>query len=59
MHREGGARMGGRSLLWKHDEIKELLALWGGEKVQEALRNHQNIVIFESITKGMVVRGFI
>lgn len=51
--------MGSRSLLWKHDEIKELLALWGGEKVQEALRNHQNIVIFESITKGMVVRGFI
>lgn len=46
---------GARSLSWKPEEDKELLSLWGEEKVKDALRNHHcNIDTFESIVKGTV-----
>lgn len=51
--RNGGAR----GLSWMPEEIKEVLNLWGKERVQEVLRNHhRNIATFESIAHGMVER---
>lgn len=45
-------------LSWKMKAVLDLLALWGKEKVQAALRvSHRNIDYFEAIAKDMQARG--
>ncbi|XP_054834926.1 zinc finger and SCAN domain-containing protein 29-like isoform X2 [Eublepharis macularius] len=49
---------GVRGVSWRRDEILDLLALWGEQNVQEALRScHRNIDSFEMISKEMAKRG--
>lgn len=49
---------GVRGVSWRRDETLDLLALWGEQNVQEALRScHRNIDSFEMISKEMAKRG--
>ncbi|XP_048345244.1 uncharacterized protein LOC125428715 [Sphaerodactylus townsendi] len=49
---------GVRGVSWRRDETLDLLALWGEQNVQEALRScHRNIDSFEMISKEMGKRG--
>ncbi|XP_015263081.1 PREDICTED: zinc finger and SCAN domain-containing protein 29-like [Gekko japonicus] len=49
---------GVRGVSWRREETLDLLALWGEQNVQEALRScHRNIDSFEMISKEMAKRG--
>ncbi|XP_067321099.1 uncharacterized protein [Anolis sagrei] len=46
----------GKDIMWKLDEIRDLLDIWGQEKFQDALQ-HMNSEIFEEIATEMRSRG--
>nr|XP_028576181.1 uncharacterized protein LOC114592284 [Podarcis muralis] len=48
----------GRGVSWRHQEILDLLDIWGEPKIQEQLRaSHRNIEAFEIIARKMACRG--
>ncbi|XP_061476091.1 uncharacterized protein LOC133381247 isoform X2 [Rhineura floridana] len=48
----------GRGVSWRHQEILDLLDIWGEPKIQEQLRaSHRNIEAFEIIARKMSCRG--
>lgn len=56
--RESFRMAGFRGVLWGRDETLDLLALWGEQKVQAALRqSHRNLESYEGIARGMAARG--
>ncbi|XP_025050607.1 uncharacterized protein LOC102369102 [Alligator sinensis] len=47
-----------RSANWTHEETKDLLAIWGREENQQALRkSHRNKEVFQQIAAEMTARG--
>ncbi|XP_019338187.1 single-strand selective monofunctional uracil DNA glycosylase isoform X1 [Alligator mississippiensis] len=47
-----------RAANWKREEVRDLIALWGEESVQLALRkNHRNQAVYDAIALRMAARG--
>ncbi|XP_003229048.3 uncharacterized protein LOC100566453 [Anolis carolinensis] len=48
----------GKDIMWKLDEIRDLLDIWGQQRFQDVLQvMHMNIEVFEEIASEMMARG--
>lgn len=49
---------GARGVTWKHDEVVDLVDIWGEARVQNELqKNYRNMDIFQKVADGMSDRG--